>query len=224
MSDFDAEKWLRDYASGRGVYLEKMLIQCADELAAAKARIADWERSFNIAVDERIAAGKRIDELTAMYEEAKTSWEQANEGWFQADKRIAELEAEHEAVEPSLWLTKGTDGVWYASKDKLLDSDVPLYTQPPSTQAAVSAALRKAAEVIRPNFIGEYNGKDDRYDLARADMAKRILAMPHDDSALRELMMLVAKEVYEQSGYIYAVRDEADEKLQAIVDSVLKGE
>lgn len=31
------------------------------------------------------------------------------------------------------------------------------------------------AALIQPNFIGEHNGRDDRYDLARADMAKLIM-------------------------------------------------
>jgi hypothetical protein len=81
----------------------------------------------------------------------------------------------------------------------------PLYTAPPQTQAAVSAALRTAAEVLE---VGEYDVVKETYcgnvyEDATAtinELQKAILALPQDDSALRELCLRVAEEVNYSEG------------------------
>lgn len=94
-----------------------------------------------------------------------------------------------------------------AVMNKIANTSAIYDTQPPSTQAAVSAVLIKAAEEC--TLFG-YN-----------DMAMQILALPHDDSHLRELMMRVAEEVNDESPCDEAYRLKY---LQDIVDRVLKGE
>lgn len=227
----------------------------------------------------------KVVELTEMFEEAKTSWEQANEGWFQADKKIAELEAKeqvlydihdalgikwgddpykriaeleakleerkstnagwrayenqrelydklyadfkaleaekseylrvaalniahrvrNEPVEPVAWMykNKNTDD-WYLRWNPVTEScfqQKALYTQPPTTRAAVSAALRKAAEVC---------GNLPMCEVAKAAF-DGVRSLPHDDSALRDICLRVAREVDYCSG----------QNLDELVDRVL---
>lgn len=77
-------------------------------------------------------------------------------------------------------------------------------------EAAVAAALRKAAEEC--TLFG-YN-----------DMAMQILALPHDDSALREICMRVADAVQEDARNSGSGGISFDTPVTTIVDRVLKGE
>jgi hypothetical protein len=69
-------------------------------------------------------------------------------------------------------------------------------------EAAVAAALIKAAD-------------DIWYDQTPRQIKEAILALPRDDSALREICMRVAREAYDEREYV---------AVEEIVDRILKGE
>ena len=76
-------------------------------------------------------------------------------------------------------------------------------------EAAVAAALRKAAEVSSERL----NGSDDW-------LVNAILALPHDESHLREFSKRVANAVWDD-----VVRlEQRPNELEDIVDRALKGE
>lgn len=89
----------------------------------------------------------------------------------------------HEAIEPTFWWLDVDDVVLPPKHDYTSaylscvyegSHSIPLYTQAPITQAVVAAVIRKAAEVANDNF--------------EDGVAKQILRLPHDDSALREML------------------------------------
>lgn len=143
-----------------------------------------------------------------------------------------ELEAKREA-EPVAWWFRDDPAVFaYAGSgvhvgkeppDNALDI-VPLYTQPPQTQAAVSAALRKAAEVCREFEKSKWEHVHDTImkggslkPKTFAEVEQAILALPHDDSALRSIVKNVAMEVFTS-------RPDNFDEVDAIVERVMKGE
>jgi hypothetical protein len=100
-----------------------------------------------------------------------------------------------ESVEPVAYIpTNPADGIEWVKP--IPQWGTPLYTQPPTVQAAVSAALRKAAEVCLDLEKGKWEHVHDTLMKGGSlqpksfiDAEKSIRALPHDDSALRELMI-----------------------------------
>jgi hypothetical protein len=70
----------------------------------------------------------------------------------------------------------------------------PLYTQSTTVQAAVSAALRKAAEVCDVEQRSMMDDYSQGFQDAKNQSYDAILALPNDDSALRELCLRVLDE------------------------------
>jgi len=101
-------------------------------------------------------------------------------------------------------------------QDKVFEADIPYVradlSQHSTTQAAVAAALRKAADMCN------YQLKEHRYMPTVAHSVEdAILALPHDDSALREICMRVAREVNEWARGV----EHRSGSTEAIVDRVL---
>lgn len=112
--------------------------------------------------------------------------------------RVAELEAGIGEPVAWLWEEKLAEG-W----ERVADTDMPmenqefrrniapLFTTPqptPTVQAAVAAALRKAADTCQSVIHAKFEGGTAHEAL------EAILALPHDDSALREICIRVADE------------------------------
>lgn len=193
------------------------LKKAADEIESLRAKVAELEAKLDAVMLEHCP-----DEMTL---EQVENWGK-HQAKHEAVEPVAVINVEARTLEwngPVDWMTPET-----AKLNK-----IPLYTHPPKVEAveplSVEAwidlmpemyesiimasreqALRKAAEVAKHWMEHTY---DDSW------LNEAILALPHDDSHLRELMMRVAEEVcnfWDINGY--------DPDHKYIVDSVLKGE
>jgi hypothetical protein len=182
--------------------------EAADEIESLRAKVAELEDKLGDELIEvhpdgtetwKIAKHESVEPVAVINVEARTlEWSGPVDWMVPATANLNKIPLythppKHEAVEPVAWMVKfkrntGIDSLIVYSRDRaekevdarLIVSVDPLYTQPPSTQAAVSAALRKAADVAFSELAVVDWGTHVR---------KAILAIPHDDSHLRELMI-----------------------------------
>lgn len=111
---------------------------------------------------------------------------------------------------------------------KKLPIGTKLYTTPPLVSAAVAAALRKAAEVVLSHTEAVGNGWLDWITDEPSAVIDDIAAIPHDDTALRELLQKVAVEM--RNLCEYGLKDVEElwpygvSGINAAVNRVLKGE
>lgn len=174
-----------------------------EQLRAAEAKVAELEAELKLQDDANEILTRRAAELEAKQESLGEPFSSilATHAWelYEGDT------PKHEAVEPVAWMYRerlhDTD-----PSDWATEHATPLYTQTPQTQAAVAAALIKAAEIAFSELAVVDWGTHVR---------KAILALPRDDSHLREFGMRVADEC------LLAV---SKGEKEYIVDRVLKGE
>ena len=147
---------------------------------------------------------KQFVEMRRQRDNAKGLIEKLGRNLAAAKDKLAKLEAA-ESAKPVAWAILDK---WGMVDKGLVDGRYPpfppdpvtgiqnlspLYAHPPTTQAAVAAAIRKCAEVCDE----VWRNREGNALAAKS----RILAIPHDDTALREFGLKVVEATLDHIGH-----------------------
>lgn len=182
------------------------LDEAADEIESLRARVAELEADNKEMNSHLSRIGAILDDVDYLGEHSV--------GVQALKNRVAELEAG--MGEPVAWYIfekdmATTDHEWANENSDMVE---PLYTTPqptPTVQAAVAAAMRKAAEVCeqtRKAHDDEFNHYKQGLSQGAKMCCINILSIPHDDSALREICSAIIEETLDVTGWAVPVKHE----------------
>lgn len=223
MELLQSDKHLRSMLEDRDAILSSgentLMLRAASEIESLYTQLAEAQAKVKELEGKEIVIGSNVQKLgarlTFMLDDDQ--WNNIQQLLEAVNEEIADLTAQLEAAkvqgEPVAEFIEHPEGNrWKWMLHELPHVGMKLYTTPPTVQAAMAAFRLKAAEVCLK--IGDDNSRiyGSCYPIVAKDTANAILAIPADESALREFGMKVAFDVRTTDKNV---------SLEAIVDRVI---